>query len=120
MASEAQEILSGALASLVRPDVAVACAMCIADDEADLLKEELETLVRDTLRNHPEPVDALIPALEAAHHLERIVDHATNIAENVIYMEEGLIVRHLLDDSPKEPRSNLRRRENFAPYCTSA
>lgn len=101
LAIKTQDLLSRALDSLMKSDTGVARDVCVADDEVDVLDESLEKVIRDTLRGHPESVDALIPVLEAAHHLERVADHATNIAEDVIYMEEGAIVRHLLDDSSR-------------------
>ena len=49
------------------------------------------------LRKNPEHVNALMHLLSVSRHLERIADHATNIAEDVIYLIEGDIVRHKQD-----------------------
>ena len=46
------------------------------------------------MRQHPHKLDCYIQLLSASRYLERVADHATNIAEDVIYMVEGEIVRH--------------------------
>ncbi len=50
--------------------------------------------VKDHIKQHPENIETLIHLLSVSRHLERIADHATNIAEDVIYMVRGEIVRH--------------------------
>lgn len=55
-------------------------------------------IVQDEIRVHPEQTESLIHLLSASRHLERVADHATNIAEDVIYMIEGRIVRHKAED----------------------
>ena len=50
--------------------------------------------MKDEIKKYPEQTDQLIEYLRVCRHLERIADHATNIAEDVIYMIEGSIVRH--------------------------
>jgi len=67
------------------------------DDEVDGLKIRCYDLVKDALRNEPDRANSLINLFLVSRHLERIADHATNIAEDVIYMVEGQIHRHKLD-----------------------
>ena len=50
--------------------------------------------LKNEIKNYPEQTDQLVEYLRVCRHLERIADHATNIAEDVIYMIEGSIVRH--------------------------
>ena len=50
--------------------------------------------VKQGIREHPESMDSLVHLLGVSRHLERIADHATNIAEDVLYMLEGEIARH--------------------------
>jgi phosphate transport system protein len=50
--------------------------------------------VQTAIRQNPEYVENLIHLLSISRHLERIADYATNIAEDVIYMIEGTIIRH--------------------------
>ncbi|MBD3256982.1 phosphate transport system regulatory protein PhoU, partial [candidate division GN15 bacterium] len=58
------------------------------------LHREAFHLVEDGIRENPDAVDFLLSFLSVARNLERIGDHATNIAEDVIYLVEGEIVRH--------------------------
>ena len=50
--------------------------------------------LKNEIKKYPEQTDQLVEYLRVSRHLERIADHATNIAEDVIYMIEGSIVRH--------------------------
>jgi phosphate transport system protein len=68
--------------------------VCRSDDEVDELYREMVTIVRDGIRENIEHVEGYLFILSVARHLERIADHATNIAEDVLYMLEGDIVRH--------------------------
>lgn len=87
-------MLRYSLDSLVKLDTTIARQVCTADDEVDNINREMYDLVKDAIRAHPEHLDALIPYLSVSRYLERIADHATNIAEDVIYMVEGVIARH--------------------------
>jgi len=68
--------------------------VCAADDEVDAMNRQMYLILQDRIRDHPEQTEPLIHLLSASRHLERVADHATNIAEDVIYMIEGQIVRH--------------------------
>ncbi len=80
--------------SLVTNDVAKANQVCIDDDVVDTQHHEAFHIIRDRLQTDPEAADYLLSLLNVSRNLERIADHATNIAEDVIYMIEGDIVRH--------------------------
>ena len=80
--------------SLVSNDCAKARQVCADDDEIDDRHEQSFHTVLERLRENPEMADYLISLLSVSRNLERIADHATNIAEDVIYMIEGEIVRH--------------------------
>jgi phosphate transport system protein len=64
------------------------------DDEVDRLNVDLIQVVIAAMKRSPESIDAGLSMFSAVRHLERIADHATNIAEDVIYLVEGEIVRH--------------------------
>jgi phosphate transport system protein len=64
------------------------------DDEVDRLNVEIIQAVITAMKRAPEQIDAGLSMFSAVRHLERIADHATNIAEDVIYLVEGEIVRH--------------------------
>jgi phosphate transport system protein len=64
------------------------------DDEVDRYNEAIIQEVLDTMKQSPELIEPGLSLFSATRHLERIADHATNIAEDVIYLVEGEIVRH--------------------------
>lgn len=94
MVEKTQEMLRKSLDALVEGDATLAHKVCLADDEVDAINREMYVQVQENLRIHPDQIESLIHLLSASRHLERIADHATNIAEDVIYMIEGHIVRH--------------------------
>ncbi|MBW1723555.1 MAG: hypothetical protein JRI79_07670 [Deltaproteobacteria bacterium] len=65
--------------------------------EVDTMKHRCYDLVKEALKKEPDRADCLINLLLVSRHLERIADHATNIAEEVIYLIEGEIHRHNRD-----------------------
>ncbi|MBV9123081.1 MAG: phosphate signaling complex protein PhoU [Planctomycetes bacterium] len=78
----------------VELDSRLARRVCRLDDEVDRYNVEIiEELVR-SMREAPDMVEPGLSLFSATRHLERIADHATNIAESVIYLVEGEIVRH--------------------------
>jgi len=98
MADRARSMLRRALDALVNMDACLAREVCADDDEVDAMNRQMYDQVKDAIHRRPEKVDALIHILSASRHLERVADHATNIAEDVIYMIEGEIVRHRSED----------------------
>ena len=97
MASKVEVMLKLSLDSLVNLDVDMAYRVLLMDDEVDDLKIRCYDLVKDALRNEPDRANSLINLFLVSRHLERIADHATNIAEDVIYMVEGEIHRHKVE-----------------------
>jgi phosphate transport system protein len=55
-------------------------------------------VIQDYIEKNPHEVKILVHLLLVSRHLERIADQATNIAEDVIYMIEGIIIRHHAED----------------------
>ena len=98
MAKKAEHMLRKSMDALVNMDAELAWHVCGADDEVDDINRKMYDQVKAAIRKHPEHIDALIHILSASRHVERIADHATNIAEDVIYMIEGEIVRHRADE----------------------
>ena len=94
MAEKSESMLKKSLDALVNMDEDLALNVCALDDEVDNIKNQAYDLVKKAIREHPNRVGYLINLLLVSRHLERIADHATNIAEEVIYMIEGEIVRH--------------------------
>lgn len=94
MATKTRSMLRQALDSLVRMDAEAALAVCRADDEIDTINRDMYARVTRGIQEHPDHLERLIHILAVSRHLERIADHATNIAEDVLYMIRGEIVRH--------------------------
>ena len=94
MALKVEKMLRDSLDSLVRKDVVLAQSVCAADDEVDDMNRDIYEAVKEGIRQHPDHINSLIHLLSVSRHLERAADHATNIAEDVIYMIAGDIVRH--------------------------
>ena len=94
MASAAQKMLKQSIDAFVSQDSSVAYAVLAADDAVDDLYHEAFDWCVQALQERPENPDLIIQCLAAARHLERTADHATNIAEDVIYLLDGEIVRH--------------------------
>jgi len=98
MANKTQLMLKESLDALVNMSADLAREVCASDDEIDTMNRQMYLIVQDGIRQQPEQLESLIHLLSASRHLERIADHATNIAEDVIYMIEGEIVRHRAED----------------------
>ena len=100
MAEKAQEMLTKSLDSFVNMDTALAKQVLDMDNEVDAMNRRMYCAVYELIRKNPEDVEVLLHLLSASRHLERIADHATNIAEDVIYMVDGRIVRHKPEEYP--------------------
>jgi phosphate transport system protein len=87
-------MLKRSLDALVNMDAALAHSVIDSDDEIDETVQVLFQQVKNEIRRQPEKIDYIIEYMRINRHLERIADHATNIAEDIVYMIEGKIVRH--------------------------
>ena len=94
MARKAQVMLRRVLDALVERDAEAAARVCAADDEVDEMHRQVYARVKLLCHQQPEQATTLIHLLSVSRYLERIADLATNIAEDVIYMTNGEIVRH--------------------------
>jgi phosphate transport system protein len=94
MWEKTQSMLRDSIDALVNMDAAEAAAICRRDDEVDQIKRDIRIGVENQIRREPQHVRPLLRVLAVSRNLERIADCATNIAEDVIYMSEGRIIRH--------------------------
>ena len=94
MGEKAQKMLRMSLDALVNMDVDLAYRVITMDDEVDQIKSEAYDKIKQAIQELPERVGYYINLLLISRHLERLADHATNIAEEVIYLVEGEIFRH--------------------------
>ena len=95
----AQNMVRDAIDAFVKKDIGLAKKVVLSDKEADSLRNLVqEELVNDYMAKDPSTAPRAMPLLLIARHLERICDHTTNIAEDVIYMVEGKVVKHHLEE----------------------
>lgn len=94
MAEKTEQMLKMSLDALVNMDTDIAFKVSIFDDEVDAIKDQVYDHVKNAIDSRVDKGGYLINLLLISRHLERIADHATNIAEEVIYMIEGEIIRH--------------------------
>ncbi|MBI4981712.1 MAG: phosphate signaling complex protein PhoU [Candidatus Omnitrophica bacterium] len=91
----AQNMVRDAINAFIKRDVDLAKKVLLSDPEADRLRNFVsDELVNDYMAKDPKTADRAVPLLLIARHLERICDHTTNIAEDVIYMIEAKVVKH--------------------------
>ena len=95
MADIAQTMLRDALDSYVKRDTALAQQVLNADDQLDSLKTQVFRELLTYMLQNSATVEPSLDLILVSRHLERIGDHATNIAEDVIFMVSALDVRHL-------------------------
>ena len=96
MAEKVIDMLEKSLDSLVNADIGTARAVLDLDDEVDTIHSQNYQVFKSEIRQDPQSVDQLLNYLTVSRHLERIADLATNIAEDVIYLNEGKIIRHTI------------------------
>lgn len=94
MASLVKRMVRDGLDSLQRLDAQLAFRTWKADTEADRLYRELIGQSIQFMREHPERLGDVMHLVGALRNLERLADHATNVAEDVIFVVQGRIVRH--------------------------
>jgi phosphate transport system protein len=94
MAAVAKRMVRDGLDALIRRDAALALRVWKSDAEADKLYRELIGESIQFMREHPDRIGDVMHLVGALRNLERLADHATNIAEDVIFVVKGRIVRH--------------------------
>lgn len=91
----AQKMVRDSLNAFVNNDADLAGSIILSDKQADQLRNLVQSeLINDYIIKDKNTIPRAIPLLLVARHLERICDHATNIAEDIIYMVEGRVVKH--------------------------
>ena len=101
MAALAQNMLLKSLEAFVRADADLAQSILPSDDEVDGLKDSVYQELVELMQRDPVTIPAAVDLIFVARNLERIADHATNIAEDVIFLAKGIDVRHHMADHPK-------------------
>jgi phosphate transport system protein len=103
MADIAQAMLRDAMESFVNRDTALAQSILQRDDRLDGLKTQVFRELLTYMLQDPRTVAPALDLVLVSRHLERIGDHATNVAEDVIFLVSARDVRHHATDEPTEP-----------------
>jgi phosphate transport system protein len=94
MMQETLSMLHDSIDAFVEEDSTAARAICERDEIVDNLNSELIEEVVNVMKQQPELVEPCLHLFSVIRHVERVADHATNIAEDVVYMVEAAIIRH--------------------------
>jgi phosphate transport system protein len=96
MADNAQRMVKESLDAFVARDTGLARRVCTEDSTVDDLKEQIFRELLTFMMEDPRTIPRAIRLIFISRFLERVADHATNIAEMVVYMVESKMVRHTL------------------------
>jgi phosphate transport system protein len=94
MAEIAQRMVKDSLDAFVRQDVVLARAVCRQDDQVDRLDDQIFRELLTYMMEDSKAITRAVNLILVSRHLERIADHATNIAEDVVYLVEGRTIKH--------------------------
>ncbi len=104
MAEAAQKMLKDSLDAFVAGDADLALSVCERDDFVDNLTHQIFNELLVYMLQDPKNITRAVRITYIAKYLERIADHATNIAEMVVYMVKGKVIRHMeCMATPKPP-----------------
>ncbi|MCH2572133.1 MAG: phosphate signaling complex protein PhoU [Planctomycetes bacterium] len=98
MAEKVRMMVRESLTSLINRDTELAREVLAKDDDIDDLNRDMFVSLQDLMRSDTNTVERAVHSLSASRHLERIADLATNIAEDVVFMVEGELIRHRVED----------------------
>ena len=98
MSKNIRTMVHGSLDALVKLDVDLARNVIAMDDDVDDVNRQMYVELQALMENDSSTIERAIGLLSTSRYLERIADLATNIAEDVIFMVEGEVVRHKISD----------------------
>jgi phosphate transport system protein len=101
MALVARGMLKDSLHAFVNLDIEKARNVLTRDDQVDAMKAKITVELAEFMTRDPSTVDRALALVLVARNLERVGDHATNIAENAIFVAEGRDIRHHAESKPK-------------------
>ncbi len=99
MATLAQKMIKDSLDAFVQHDPKLAKNVCIHDDDVDRLNDQIFRELLTYMMQDPKNVARAVDLILVSRNLERIADHATNISEEVIFIEQGKNIKHQSDKS---------------------
>jgi len=94
MADVVRKMVRSSLDAQVNQNTDLARQVCLMDDEVDELHSGMFEIVEARMKQDPEEIERAVHYLSASSNLERIADLATNIAEDIVFMVEGEVIRH--------------------------
>lgn len=95
-----QSMVRDSLDAFVRREAELARSVLLSDDTVDRLRDSIQLELISVMQKDPSVVPQGVDLILVARHLERIADHATNIAEDVLFITKGVDVRHHLESRP--------------------
>lgn len=104
MVDTVRRMVSQSLDALVRQDPLLARSVCAQDDVVDECRRQSFAILTGVMTRDVSAIERAIQWLSVTRHLERIADSATNIAEDVVFMVEGEIIRHSPRSADASPR----------------
>jgi len=99
MATLAQKMVKDSIDALVNRDESLARDVCKRDDEVDNLNDQVFRELLTYMIQDPNTITRAVELILVGRHLERIADHTTNIAENVIYFVKGKTIKHHIEEN---------------------
>ncbi len=112
MVAKVKSMVKHSLDALVNLDVPGARAVCREDDEVDAYHKQMFEELQDLMKRDASTIERAVHTLSVVRHLERIADLATNIAEDIVFMVEGEIIRHNPEELRRLARSSIERGRN--------
>jgi phosphate transport system protein len=94
MSRQALDMLHRSIDAYVRLDIRTAREVCLQDEAIDSLNRDIIQELIELMKRRPDLIEPAMHLFSASRQIERIADHATNIAEDVVYLVQGEIVRH--------------------------
>lgn len=99
MALLAQKMIKDSITAFVNHDTALAQVVCQNDDKVDQLNEQIFRELLTYMPQDPKSTQRAVALILVSRNLERIADHATNISEDVIFIEQGKNIKHHIQDA---------------------
>jgi len=109
MTDATKRMVRESLDAFVNRDAGRARDICTQDDAVDEYNRQIISELQALMVSDPRLITGALHLFSASRHLERIADHATNVAEDVVYLVEGEIVRHKLEEGTHDNLVRLRR-----------
>jgi phosphate transport system protein len=104
MAEIAQSMVKDVLDAFVNGDAQLARSVCERDDQVDGLNDQVFRELLTYMISNPQTISRAVHLILVSRCLERIADHATNIAEGVIFMVKALVIKHRADQKEEDPQ----------------